>query len=292
MDKRFMVLGSTGMLGQALMRELNNQNETVIGIARENADISLNITDEATLLNTIRDCKPDIIINAVAIVDHTLCEKEPTFAYEVNAKPSTELSKYASLENIKYVYISTDHYYTGDQDKKHFETAPLTLHNQYARTKQLGEELTLNNRNALVVRTNIVGFRGIKERPTFVEWAISELLSNKQMKLFDDYYTSSIDVRTFSKLLLGLIEKNASGIFNLASSQVSSKEQFILALAKRLNLPKDNTKTASMTKLDQTVDRNESLGLDVSKAESLLGYSLPALNDVIENLAIEYLENE
>ena len=45
-----------------------------------------------------------------------------------------------------------------------------------------------------------------------------------------------------------------------------------------------------MLKLDD-VPRAESLGLDVTKAESLLGYKLPSLGEVIESVVCEYEES-
>jgi|TARA_R110002096_G_scaffold435927_1_gene664286 dTDP-4-dehydrorhamnose reductase len=292
MDKRFLVIGSTGLLGQALMSELKVQKKTVTGVARANADISLDITDEKALHKLLHSEKPDVIINTVALVDLALCESDPDLAYKINAKPSIELAKFAATHNVKYVYVSTDHYYTGDTDTKHDETHPLTLTNQYGVTKQLGEEFALTNESTMVVRTNIVGFRGQKERPTFVEWVLDTLNKKQQMQLFDDFYTSSIDVRSFSKNLLELIEQNASGIINLASTQVTNKKDFILALANKLGLSCANTKTVSMLEFEHTIDRNESLGLDVSKAEKILDHPLPNLDDVIESLAAEYLEKE
>lgn len=292
MDKRFLVIGSTGLLGQALMGELKAQNKTVTGVARANADISLDISDEKALHELLQSQQPDVIINTAALVDLTLCETDPDLAYKINAKPSIELTKYAAVHNVQYVYISTDHYYAGDKKTKHDETAPVTLSNQYAVTKQLGEEFTLTNENAMVVRTNIVGFRGQKERPTFVEWVIEMLKNEEHMQLFDDFYTSSIDVRNFSKNLLELIDQNVCGIINLASSQVTNKKDFILALANKLDLCTTNTETVSMLQLEHAIDRNESLGLDVSKAEKILDHPLPNLDDVIESLAAEYLEKE
>jgi hypothetical protein len=41
-----------------------------------------------------------------------------------------------------------------------------------------------------------------------------------------------------------------------------------------------------------TIKRNDSLGLDVSKAEKILAYKLPTLSEVINNLAIEYLNKK
>lgn len=287
-----MVLGSTGLLGQALMKLLKSRNQTVVGIARNDADISIDITDELLLMEALENNKPDVIINTVAIVNLSYCQENPEQCYKVNAKPSAMLAKYCALNKIRYVYISTDHYFTGDQNQKHSETAPLTLSNQYAITKQLGEEYSLIDENALVVRTNIVGFRGDKDAPTFVEWAINALKNKEKMQLFDDFYTSSIDVRNFSKLLIELIEKNASGIVNLASSEVSNKQKFITSLASQLNLSTENTKTCSMMQNSSGIDRNESLGLDVFKAEKMLGCSMPSLNEVIKNLAQEYQNKE
>lgn len=288
MTKSYLIIGSTGLLGQALMKELKYQNIQVTGLARNNADIEIDILDEASLFNVINVQKPDVIINTAAIVDLVACEENPDLSYKINAKPSVELTKFAALNNIKYVYISTDHYFTGDGDQKHNEASTLNLCNQYAATKRMGEEFSLINETALVVRTNIVGFRGKNNKPTFIEWVIQSLKNQDSMTLFDDFYTSSIDVKSFSKLLIKLISKDASGIINLASSQVSNKQDFITGLAEKLGFSLENTNVGSLRQLDQTIDRNESLGLDVSKAELILNCPLPNLESVLDSLACEY----
>ncbi len=67
------ILGSTGMLGQAIFQHAKQKKINVIGIARKNADINLDITDTEALIETIRLKKPKIIINCVAIVDLQFC---------------------------------------------------------------------------------------------------------------------------------------------------------------------------------------------------------------------------
>jgi dTDP-4-dehydrorhamnose reductase len=292
MSSDFLVLGSTGMLGQALIKEIKQRNKTVIGIARKNADITLDITKDELLLNTIKEVQPKVIINTVAIVNLSYCEENPAESYLYNARASATLSRYCAANQIKYIYISTDHYFKGNKNKKHSEEQPVNLCNEYALTKYLGEELSLINEQALVVRTNIVGFRYNKDAPTFVEWAIKALENNEKMNLFNDFYTSSIDVNSFSKALYNLITEDTAGLINLASSDVSNKEEFISALANRLNLSLKNTTTCSMHQNTSTIKRNDSLGLDVSKAEKILAYKLPTLSEVINNLAIEYLNKK
>ena len=62
-----------------------------------------------------------------------------------------------------------------------------------------------------------------------------------------------------------------------------SKEEFILALARAINAEGPRYQTASISGLQPP--RGGSLGLDVSKAEGLLGRRLPILQEVVEVLA-------
>jgi dTDP-4-dehydrorhamnose reductase len=284
----FLVLGSTGMLGQALVKELLLRGKKVIGVAQKNTDFNIDITSQIQLIEAIKTIKPDVIINAAAIVDLSYCQENTRQCYLLNAKPSAWLSRYCANHNLQYVYISTDHYFSGDLDLKHNEHANTEPRNWYALTKYMGEQFTRLNPDAMIVRTNIVGFRHHNTAKTFVEWAIQSIENRAPIILFDDYYTSSIDVKTFSSALCDIISQNVRGIINIASSQVASKKVFIEALAARLNLSLKCASTGSVTQINDGIERNESLGLDVTYAEKLLGYSLPALKDVINNLANEY----
>jgi len=287
-DTEFIVLGSTGMLGQALMKEIGTRNISVIGVARDKSDICIDITDDKNLIKTLSTLNPKVIINTVAIVNLSHCESNPAESYMVNARVSAILSRYCSHHGIRYVYISTDHYYTGDGDRKHSEQCAVNLCNEYATSKYLGEILSLQNDDALIVRTNIVGFRYKKDAPTFIEWAIKSLKQKERINLFNNYYTSSIDVCSFSRHLLDLILKDINGVFNLASSEVSNKQQFIDALAMRLSLSTENTTICPMNTGNNDIRRNESLGLDVQKVEKILNCSMPTMSDVVNNLANEY----
>lgn len=286
---KILILGSTGLLGQSLMKEIKSRGIEVTGVARSNADVCFDITDDNTLISFIKKNRFSIIINTCAIVNHKLCEQNNALAYQVNSRPSAILANLAKENNAYYVYISTDGYYSGDRDYKHTEEHDIKLFNEYARTKYCGEVFTLTNPDSLVIRTNIVGFRGKADQPTFVEWVINSLTNNVEMTLFNDYYTSSISVTQFAKALCDLLPKKISGILNLACSQVSTKLQFINKLAKEFNLNLNNAKEGTVNSLAGSF-RPDSLGLDTSKAEKLLGYALPNLDEVIIQLKKDYYE--
>lgn len=288
---RVLILGATGMLGQAIVREASNRKIDVIGAARSGTDISLEITDDRSLKYVIEHVRPTIIINAVALVSLLNCEQNPCFAYLVNARPVGLLAEISHKIGAYLIQISTDHYFTNDRDFKHPETSSVRLLNEYARTKYAGEKFALTCPGALVIRTNIVGFRrkNKKEQPTFVEWVIQTLEKGLPITLFNDFYTSSIHVKQFSSVLFDLFDKRPEGVLNVASRDVSNKKTFIEAIASRLGYSLSNTTLGSVLKLTD-VPRAESLGLDVTRAEQILGYNLPAMNEVVDSLICEYKE--
>lgn len=285
-NNNIVVLGSTGMLGQAIVKESLKRNYNVIGIARENADICMDIINDNALQQALISIKPNIIINCVALVSLMECKKNPSYAYLVNARPSFILSSLCDKIGAYYIYISTDHYFTGDKDYKHKENDPMAILNEYALTKYIGEKNALLSNNSLVVRTNIVGFRNNLNHPTFLEWIINEVRGNRQITLFEDYFTSSIYVKQFAQSLFDLIDKRIKGIINLASREVKSKKDFILELIKQLEFPL-SFKIGNVNDL-LDVKRAESLGLDVANAEQILGYLLPNFKQVIENIVSDF----
>ena len=282
-----LVIGSTGMLGQKLYAELMERGYPVTGVARQLADVSLDIQEHEALNAVLSRLKPDLIINTAACVNLQECENSPKKAYCINSRPAAILADYTKRTGAYLIQISTDHFFTDDQNAKHSEEAPVTLLNEYARSKYAAESFATLDPSALIVRTNIVGFRHQPANPTFLEWALKTMNTTTPMTLYHDFYTSSIDVTTFSKALADLIPKRPSGRLNLASSEVSSKKAFIEALADQLGVELNHAVTGSVRE-HNVIPRAESLGLDVSKAENILGYTLPGLQNVVTQLVSEH----
>ena len=287
MKTKVLLFGSDGMLGHAVNNYFSSQDDTVVYTAdRANAEYSFDFLDDEAVKKCIESVKPDVIINCAAIVNVGLCESDKGAAYLINARFVHILASICQMYGIYLIHISTDHYYSGDTIKKHTEEDKVDLLNEYARTKYCGEQFALVNKDALVVRTNIVGFRGRKNAPTFIEWAIGAIQSKQQMNLFTDFYTSSIHTVQIAKILYDLVNIKPHGLYNVASADVSSKKEFILKLSEQLFGYYPPYVDASVNTLD--CKRADSLGLCISKAEALLGYSMPGLDEVISSIKKEY----
>lgn len=286
--KKILIIGSQGMLGQSLVKILSRDKSiSVVTAALTNADYMFNFLDDNYLTESVNAIRPDVLINAAAIVGLPQCEVDPGMAYSVNTRLPGKLAELCDNLGCYFIHISTDHYYCHDRDKKHLENDKITLKNEYARTKYLGEQLVALYSQSLIVRTNIVGYRNNPLKPTFLEWCIQAFNRDEEMTLFDDFYTSSIYTDQLCLVLEDLLDIRPEGIVNIASSTVSNKMEFILALAKRLI---GRAPRYRIGKVNQMLDvpRADSLGLDVSKIENIVGYKMPDLEKVIYDIDLDY----
>ena len=277
-----LVLGATGLLGRALMAEARVRGLKATGAARSGAEIALDVTDDTSLKSALERIRPTVVINSVVLADFAKCEADPGLAMRVNARPAALLAEYCRMTDCRLAHISTDHFFTGDGPGLHDEEAPVRLVNEYARSKYPGEAFALTYSKALVVRTNIAGFRGWK-KPTFAEWLVDVIERDEAITLFDDFYCSTMDVASCAKAVFDLFDSGYFGRLNVASRTVCSKKIFAEALAKAMGRKLTGAQTGSVRKLQPA--RAESLGLDVSRAESVLGRRLPDLEEVVSTLA-------
>lgn len=286
--KKILIIGSQGMLGQSLVKILSRDKSiSVVTAALANADYMFDFLDDNYLTKSVNAIRPDVLINAAAIVGLPQCEIDPGMAYSVNTRLPGKLAELCDNLGCYFIHISTDHYYCHDRDKKHLENDKITLKNEYARTKYLGEQLIALYSQSLIVRTNIVGYRNNPSKLTFLEWCIQAFNRDEKMTLFDDFYTSSIYTDQLCMVLEDLLEIRPEGVVNIASSTVSNKKEFILALAKRLIGREPRYKIGKVNQM-LDVPRADSLGLDVSKIENIVGYKMPDLEKVIYDIDLDY----
>ena len=71
---KYIVIGGTGLLGIALQKAIKQNGDICITVARKNADFCIDVKDDSKLKALIEDQKPDVVINACAIVNHEICD--------------------------------------------------------------------------------------------------------------------------------------------------------------------------------------------------------------------------
>ncbi|MBL8689951.1 MAG: sugar nucleotide-binding protein [Rhodospirillaceae bacterium] len=280
---KILLLGATGLVGRALLRVAGARGIAIVGAARTGADIMVDVTRDEDLAAVIERSGCGLVVNATMSGGIEACHRDPGGTYLVDGRAVRILTELCRRRGMPFVHLSTDHFFTGDGAARHDESAPVVLVNDYAAGKYAGERFALTYPRSLVIRTNVAGHRGWAGRPTFAEWAVAALAGNQEITGFSDYHCSTIDSDSLAHAILDLTSGGASGLLNVGATEVASKYAFLDALARRLGLPDRCLVEGSVAGL--VPRRAESLGLDVSKAEGLLGRRLPTLEEVVDHLA-------
>jgi dTDP-4-dehydrorhamnose reductase len=275
------------LLGQALMREARRRGRPAVGWSRrEGAGPDLATVD--ALWPHLAPLSPSLVINAAAITDLGACERDPAAAHALHARLPGLLARCGVEHGLRWVQVSSDHWYRGEHNRRHSEAEPVELLNAYARSKYAGEEQALGDPACLVLRTNIVGWRGWPGQPSFAEWVLQALHSGQPFDGYTDVWASSIEVGQFAAALFELADAGARGRLNLAARTSHSKAEFINALAQALGL--DATALRTLPRPAALPGsgplRANAMGLDVTRAEQLLGRLLPTLTEVVQALAL------
>jgi dTDP-4-dehydrorhamnose reductase len=285
MNGPVVILGARGLLGQALARECAVRRLEWVPVSRATGVDLAKAQDLAPVLD---HHGPALVINAAAMTNLADNERHADRAYALHAGVPAKLAAWSARSGVPWVQVSTDHYFTGPRNVLHGEDAPVTLLNTYARSKHAGEQAALTSPLALVLRTNIVGFRGWADEPTFAEWALHVLRGTQAFTLYDDVWASSLTARQFAAALLDLHAQGARGLWNLAAREAASKAEFVLALARACGLSAAHARVENRP-AHSLPPRANAMGLDVRRAEALLQRRLPGTQEVVAALRDEWL---
>ena len=104
-------------------------------------------------------------------------------------------------------------------------------------------------------------------------------------------YTSTIDLKTLSNLVIKLMMSNSVGVFNIGSNQILSKKDFALKYFKKCKVHPSYFDLKTNNDLKTSMNRGRFLGLSVKKIEKKLNIKMPNSNKVINNLFHENIRN-
>lgn len=139
MQKKVLVIGSKGMLGQELVRVFGEGGHEVTDW--DFGDIDVTDRDEAR--EKIVALAPDIIVNAVGYNAVDLCESdesESKKAWRINAEVPGELADVAKELGAVFVHYSTDYVFDGEQQRDGYaEDADPNPVSKYGESKLGGE---------------------------------------------------------------------------------------------------------------------------------------------------------
>ncbi|MEI7051319.1 dTDP-4-dehydrorhamnose reductase [Pseudomonas koreensis] len=159
---KILLLGKNGQVGWELQRSLAPLGE-LIALDRHSVDgLCGDLSDLEALRATIRQIKPDIIVNAAAYTAVDKAESDVELAYRVNGEASRLLGEEAALLGALLVHYSTDYVFSGEGRRPWQETDAVAPVNRYGASKLAGEQaIIVSGCKHLIFRTSwVYGARG------------------------------------------------------------------------------------------------------------------------------------
>jgi dTDP-4-dehydrorhamnose reductase len=131
---RMTVFGATGLLGQALVRELAGDELTALSSA------NVDVRDPARVQEVVRDSRPEWIILSAAYTDVDGCESNRDQALAVNCEGAVHVAQAARKIGARLLFVSTDYVFDGTKQSPYETTDARNPINVYGESKARAEE--------------------------------------------------------------------------------------------------------------------------------------------------------
>ena len=205
--KKILVTGCNGQLGKAIQKEY--ESEAAELILTDVAD--LDITDNAQVLQFVREHKPQVIMNCAAHTAVDLCEEQWDLAYRINAIGPRNLAIAATQTGAKLMHISTDYVFSGDGDHPYTEFDAVGPNSAYGKTKLEGERFVQQfAKNYFIIRTAWLYGDG----KNFVKTMLKLSETRDNVSVVKDQFGSPTSAKELAKMMHYLEPTENYGLFH------------------------------------------------------------------------------
>ena len=225
--KKVLVLGSTGMLGSAVVEALQEKGHEVITASRSTGIKfdAVNL-DTEKLLTAASLRKGDFVINCVGLTKSRIDEASMasrSLSIKLNIDFPNDLAKAAEKLGVKIIQVATDCVFSGLAGGYSEGSAhdPLDV---YGKTKSLGET---PSPNVMHLRCSLIGPE-VGRSSLFFEWVRQQPI-NAQIDGYTNHLWNGLSSRAFGKVVSGIISEELfeSGVQHLVPSDEVTKDELV-----------------------------------------------------------------
>ena len=286
--KKIIIFGSSGLLGSSLYPYLSSLGYNVCTVGRSrNSDFILKNFEIDEVKNVLDRVQPDCVINLIAATNVDACEVDVKMAMQTNAlipKLMSSAILQSSNPKLHFIHISTDQVYDGAGNHREEEVCPI---NVYGVTKLMGEAF-IQASSYTILRTNFFGKSRCDARISFTDWIYKSIVSDEQIKLFDDVIFNALHIDTLCKYIGLVLNHQNYGVYNLGSRNGMSKADFGIKFSEILKLKKSVLNIGSCSEVKLIAKRPMDMTTNINKFEAAFGEVCPNMIDEIYKCAEEY----
>ena len=225
---KIMILGASGLLGKALLREWSGDG--VVGLSSRDVDIR----DAAKVRDVVERVRPEWIVLAAAYTDVDGCESNPDVAFAVNRDGAANVAEAAKLTGANLLFLSSDYVFDGKKTLPYETGDARNPQSVYGRSKAEAEvRLQEILPECCIVRTSWLFGMGGKCFPD----TILKLTANRPaLGVVSDQRGCPTYTVDLVKAIVELCRKGASGIVHVNNAGNCSWFEFAREIVKSAGL--------------------------------------------------------
>jgi dTDP-4-dehydrorhamnose reductase len=203
---KIVLFGKEGQLGWEFQRTLPVLGD-VTPLGREQVDFC----DLDAIQKTLKESKPNLIINASAYTDVDGAENETEAAMKINALAPGIMAEMARNLGAVLIHYSTDYVFDGKRNSPYTESDPTNPLNVYGKSKLMGEKNIQQAGDAyLILRTSwVYSLRG----NSFVNKVLGWARNNSLLRIVDDQIGDPTWARMLAEATNLLLSQNSINLY-------------------------------------------------------------------------------
>ena len=257
---KILLLGGYGMAGHMVASYLKTGTDADVVVAVRSRSVSnrtlkaldglqvreLDVRSFEAVEDLVRACGPDIIVNAVGILNHH-AEDRPLDAYRVNGLLPHWLRHLGDRYGARLVHISSDCVFSGERGR-YAETDEPDGTTVYARSKALGE---VRDRSHVTIRTSIIGPDDKPSGIGLMKWFLS---CEGEVRGYRSVLWNGVTTLELAKAIAWLIRRpEVGGLVHLTAPETVSKHELLLLMQERFDKRNVTVVPADEPVIDRTL---------------------------------------
>ncbi len=226
---RVLILGASGMLGNAMLRILSQSEACEVrGTARSAGVLrhfepslaqrivtGIDVENVDALTTLLADVRPSVVVNCIGLVKQLAQADDPLSALPINALLPHRLARLCGLVGARFVHISTDCVFNGRKGS-YLESDPSDAEDLYGRSKYLGE---VAYPHSITLRTSIIGHE-LSSAHGLVGWFLAQ---EGTVKGYRKAIFSGLPTVELSRIVRDVVlpQPELSGIYHVAAEPIA-----------------------------------------------------------------------
>jgi len=285
---KILVTGAAGQLGRELVLMLEAVGEEVVGIDRQELDLSR----PETVAEGIAAHGADWVIHCAAYTQVDKAEEERELAYRINRDAARAVAEGARESGARLVHVSTDFVFDGSQSHPYREEDAANPLSVYGRSKWEGEQAVREALpEAIILRTAwVYGVHG----HNFVKTMLRLAAERDELRVVDDQIGTPSWTADIARAIQSLMASDVSGTWHFTNEGVASWYDFaesILGLGRELGFPLRARRVRPIPTSDfpTPAKRPPYSVLSKEKIRAVLGHHIPHWRRSLEQMLKELL---